>query len=728
VPIVATATLRGNLPPSDLPAGTQAGEVTGGPSATLAATVSRDVVESLAGPSLMYGFAVRLGGEWVPPNELLGPFEIEASIDTITVLFSFGLVGRRWSAEATSWTWTRTPVEVWVTAGPPGGLRTWLRAFGYVLTCDQSEGPEPTLKVSCADPSALYSRLQLCAEIPTGAGLTRGAIVADILGDAGLAADVPGGALYAKALVTDSQRLWEFLAAMGEPEGWCWRFRNVSTVEAYTADLRRPPESPDDVWTLGDVVSVQTAPPAESPARWVVRSTQLVSGSDAVTIKRTRIETKGFYAPVQAASRQLADGSITALGGPAPSESFRTIALQEIEEHSIGTTVVYTVTRDWAWFNPRAAKLRSLGLPPGPVEDGYYYAEAYLDPDGTYRAWPRQAWVQTGEVRVTPTYDDNGTEVASRTETWRWHGIPMATRESGAAHPSVLTAGVGDDDQSWYPFQIVGAALRIEAFGLAQLDTVTHEYGDAGAEIRQVEETSTWYSARTAVSGVPWWVNYSGAGQRDMIAPFQVTSRKVTDNILTDDALLAGTVETTLSYHATRRIGAAGIYDWGDATSNEMQESLRITDTKLTSYNVLDEQTYERLVDGRRELLAGRPPRPRFKSSSWTQIVQAPLEVVLDDPAAEGWWSGDTQVLDLPFVQTPAEAEAVARRRRSRAVSFKHTVVRPPCQVRPGQTVLLIDPRAGICHRCLVTALKESWTLAPRPQVLATYTLEQPIS
>ncbi len=728
--IVATAPLRGRIAPADLGFGTLLGDVAPGSTATLAATVARDVVESLSGPSLCYGYAVRLNGDtWIPREDLLGPFELEVSIDTVAVLFNFSVAGRRWSIEATSWTWTRTTVEVWTTAGPAAGLRTWLRAYGYVLTCEQTEGPDPVLKVSCGDPSVLFNRLQLCAEIPTDAGLSRGAICADLLFDAGISADIPPGALYTKALTTDSARLWDFLAAFGEPELWYWRFIDAETVQAYTADLQVSPAAPDDTWTLGDVLSVVSAPPAESPARYVLRGTQIVTGDGGVTVKTTRTEVMGFFAPAVAASQQNGDGSITALGVSTGTEVFRTISVQEVEEHTLGTTTVYTRTRDWGWYNPRAAKLLSLGAPPGPVEDGYYYAQAHIDDDGTYRAWPRQAWVQIGEIRVTPSYDDNGTEIASHTETWRWHGVPMATRNVGADYPNVLGAGVGDDDLSWFPFNwLLGDGLmRIEDFGLAQVDDVTHEFGDAGAETRQVQETSTFYSARTAVAGVPWFINYGGAGQKDLVAPLQLTGRVITENLLTDDQLLAGTIETTLGFGASRRLGTTGVYNWGDSSSNQQEEAWRINGTKITSYNVVDEQTYEKLVDGRRELVMGRPPRPRFLASTWTQIVQAPLEVALDDPAAEAWWGGETLVIDQPYVQNLAEAEAVARRRRSRNVSIKHTVVRPPCAIQPGQTVLLIDPRAGICHRCLVVDLKESWVLAPRPQVLATYTLEQPL-
>src|SRR4028119_1945257 len=74
--------------------------------ATLTATVSRTAVESLQAPSLAYNVAIKLAGSWIPTTDLLGPFEIDESIDTPATLFTFTLVGRRWSIQATTSTWT----------------------------------------------------------------------------------------------------------------------------------------------------------------------------------------------------------------------------------------------------------------------------------------------------------------------------------------------------------------------------------------------------------------------------------------------------------------------------------------------------------------------------------------------------------------------------------------------------------------------------------------------
>jgi hypothetical protein len=123
----------------------------------------------------------------------------------------------------------------------------------------------------------------------------------------------------------------------------------------------------------------------------------------------------------------------------------------------------------------------------------------------------------------------------------------------------------------------------------------------------------------------------------------------------------------------------------------------------------------------------GRAPRPRYKDSVWTQAVQAPIEVAVEDTTVEAWWGRSSEVITVDAAQSADEALTVAQWRQSRKLAYVHSVVRPVCAIRPGQTVLLLDPRSGISHRCLVAKLSERWILGPRPQILATYTLEQPL-
>jgi hypothetical protein len=271
--------------------------------------------------------------------------------------------------------------------------------------------------------------------------------------------------------------------------------------------------------------------------------------------------------------------------------------------------------------------------------------------------------------------------------------------------------------------------LRIEDFGLAQIDVVSRTFDqDSGAQLSETQETQAWYSARTPVSGVPWYVNYSGAGQKDLVAPLQVIGRRTTTNRI-DDGHLSGTIETTHGYHAPARVD--GAYDYGDGKSNVAAELFTITQVKTTAYNVLDQDSYEEVVDtgdgAERRTVMGRAPRPRYRASAWTQTVQAPLEVAIADATAEAWWGAAADVVTVDAAQSTEEALDVAQWRRARKLAYVHTVVRPVSNVRPGQTVLLLDPRSAVSHRCLVAKVSERWILAPRPQILATYTLEQPL-
>jgi len=681
--------------------------------------------------SLAYNFAVKLDGSWVPRADLLGPFDIDESIDTVAVLFSFSLVGRRWSIHSTASTWTAAPVEVWVTAGPMDALHTWRRAFGYVLACEQLEGIEPTLRIKCGDPSRLYDRYELCHEFAADAGLTRGDICRQVLADAGFEADIPSGALYTKPILTDSQKLWSFLAAFGEAEGWSWRLADDNLVQAYAAALREPPEAPDDVWTLHDVLSIESAAPTDVPSRWVLRSTRVTEASADLKVTTQRAEVFDFYAVKKAVAMQLTDGSHQPIDNPS-AEAFQLVSVLETETHEQAGLTVARITREWGWYNPRAAKLRTpfAGEPAGPVEGDYHWAQAFLDEDGSYRAWNQEAFAQTGERRELPTYDAEGTETSRRIEAHKWHSRPMAVRNVGSSTLNVVGAGIGDDDLSWFPFEhSLTALLRLEDFGLAQLDLITHEYGDTGAVVREIEETTAWYSERTAISGVPWYLNHSGAGQKHLVAPFQLVARKTTHHHLAEDGLLTGKVETTSGWTAPRRV--AGAYDWGDTASNLQHEAWGTTRRVTITYHVLDESTYEELVDDGTaavtRLVMGRVPRPRYRQSPWTRLQQTPFEIVLEDPVAATWWGPAAEILTLDHLQTPEEAAFVANRRRARRLAFTHTVVRPPCSTKPGDTIHLIDPRSGLHHRCLVTRRTERWQLTPRPQILATYTLEQPL-
>jgi hypothetical protein len=755
------ARLSGTVTPSGSPGKLAAPMTLTGREGLLEGTVSRAAIESVDGPSILYAWHIRLAGEWIPREHLLGPLEIEEGIDTHVTLFRFGLIGAQYSVTATTRTWTRTPVEVWTTTSRPGALPQMeskliaahlpspggpgvrlgegpgVRASGYVLTCSQSDAREPVVRVSCADDAVLYDRWQLCFEVPPGAGLTRGEICAEALRDAGVPAwDIPAGAVYQKPVQAISTKLFDFLKAFGEPEGWSWRFRPEDRVlEASTVRLRQDPEPPDHVWTPADFVSRDTTPPKDVPSRWIVRGTAMVLSDElGITTRLTRTVVEELYAPKVCGEMQLPDGSVAPTGLAEEPEAQRITTLLEDEQRERGGRIVQQITREWGWFNPAAGKLRAPGAgePAGPVAEGFYPTQAWIDPDGEPRAWPREAFVQIGERRQTPTYDAAGTPIRTRTDRYAWHRKSMGVRSAQSATLNVIGAAVGGDDQSWYVFEVTLTAVqRIEDFGLAQVDDVRHEYDPVtGAARREVQESFGYRSPRTAVQGVPWYVLYDGTGQQDLVAPWGLRRRQTVLNLLAEDGHLLGKIETTAGYGAPKKVD--GAYDWGDFKSNHPSESFRTLKRVNTQYNLIDQDHYEEIVedeDGRRtpRLITGRLPLPRFQTSPWTQLLQQPFEEVLDDATAEAWWGFSRQVIDSEYVQSLAEARALVLRRRARLLAHQHQVTRPSTLARPGDTVLLVDPRAGIHARCLVTHLRETWDLAPRTQVLATYTLEQPL-
>lgn len=734
MPITTMATLSGRVSSSYAPQAIFLGQIEGG-GATFEGTVSRAAVDSIDGLSIAYGLRVVLDGEEIPPSELAGPVEFDESIDSVVVTFSFTLAGRRWLPLLTSRTWTRTPVQVYTSTAWPGGPpREELRASGVVVTCD----PEDALKVkiSCSNEAILYDQICLCHEVPPGSGLHRGEICAELAAFAGLTqTDFPQGAVFNKPWITDSRTLWDALKAFVEPEGWSLRLRPDGTLEAYSAVLKPEAEPPDFVWTSADVVSVGTSPPEGVPSRWVIRGTVMVTSDETgVSTRITRTEVQALYAAKVAVSRQLSDGEVVDAGVSEDFESLRTISIvEDIVAERAGLTIEQ-VTREWGWYNPLAAKLRtpSAGEPAGPVEEGFYPCQAWIDADGTYRAWPREQFVQLSEKRQRPSYSPEGTLLGSRTMTFKWHTRTMGVRHTGSETLDIAGAGVGSDDQSYWVWEAALSSLRrIEGYELAEMNETRYEYGPAGAVRVETQDVWRWYSPRTSVTANPWFITYSGAGQLEVIAGWKLFRRQVVTNVLATDGHLLGKIEATLGYGAAKRV--SGGEDWGDMRSGAKAESWRTLGVKTTGYNVLSEELYEETgedAEGPRTpiLVSGRTPLPRFKASSWTRMTQAPLELLLEDSTALAWFGDSSEVVSLEFVQDLSEALAVADRRRARKMALTHDVVRPVTLARPGATVLLVHPETGINHRALVTKLKETWSLSRNGvSVLASYTLEQPL-
>lgn len=729
MPVGSTVFFRARVTAAPSVRGRLSGAVAGERPA-LAGAVSNTAATAEAGPSTLYGLEIWLGDHWVSPADFRGPIEISEDLDTVPVTFSFGLAGRRYAPQLTESTWTRTPVEVWATTGPPEGpLRRWQRAAGYVMSCDQSGDHEPTLKVTCGNASVIYDRVELCYELPPSAGLTRGAILRDMGLQAGLTVDVPEGALWSKPLVVDGKRLLDFFREFGEPEGWFWRF-DGPVLRAYTADVAERPSPPDWTWTPAGWQTLSSRPPVESPSRWVVKGTRLAYVDESglkTTVETTTIE--GLFAPKAAAQKQLTDGSLVASGVTAPGETVQVISKLEDVTEERGGKLVRHVTREWGWYNPPAAKLRTgdSGDGPGPA-DGYWYAVAWVDPDGEYKTWPKERFVLVGERREIPTWSGD-TQARQRTEVYGWRGRLMGVKEVGADEPSVLHVGVGSDDQSYevaVPVPDHSNAIRqLAAFGLAEVQETDYHYGSTGAALREVLSVWTFVSPRVALEDNPGWVLFDGTGQYDLIQPWGLKERKTTLNLVRDGSL-AGTIVTTEAYAVAKMI--SGVHDWGDFRANALRETFRTVRRETKRFRVRSEGQYEQVgADGETTLVAGRAPVPRYQGSPWTVLRQQPLEVLLDDPTAEAWFGPQTEALTNEYVQSVEEARALIARRRRRKLAHTHEVAAPRQPARCGDTVRMVSPGHGLDARCLVTRLRETWVLVPVTQITGNYSLEQPL-
>ena len=622
-------------------AATLTGSVTNAsqPPATLVGTVSGAHVASWEGDVLAYGFRVVLDGREVPPEDLHGPLTVERSLDTHLTTWQFGLVGPRYRPLATQTTWTRIPVEVYVHHGPPGAVtedEPYLS--GVVFTGEPSESGQ-TVQVRCADFTLLAEKVELCHEVEPFSGLTRGQILRELFAAAGITqVDVPPGAAYDKPLFTDSARLWRYVRDFAEPEGWHFRARPDRSLETYTADLVEAPLPPHHEWGEGDFTSLQLSPPDGATSRWVVRGERAVYVDEVgFTTTVTSTEIQAIYAPKVAVQRQETSGSITDLSPGLPAPILRTVARIENQLTTRGTLPVHQVTREWGYYNPAAAKLRThaQGEPPGSV-DGFYYVQALIDEEGRYVLWPQERFVQVGERRGSWSYDVDQNPTGTTTRTWRWNSRKMGVRTAAGAW--AVDVRVGGDDQSY--FSPTSIANQLEVFELAEQQDVAYTYGPTGAVIAEDEETFAHYSPRAAVDSGTGYVLYDGTGQQDLVANWTRTGARATANSLSADGLLTGSSTVTSGYATQPK--ADGAYDWGDGKSNLLVEVFKVTGTESVENHILGETTYERVEfkDGERvaTLIHGALPKPRYRTSPWTRLVQEPVELLLEDELVEQWF------------------------------------------------------------------------------------------
>lgn len=692
-------------------------------------TVDGTYVQSYEAPMVYVGVRVLLDGQEIPQADLTGRITIRRTIDSPAVSVRLQLVGESYSIYRTVQTWTRTPIEIRFLQGPPGGVLEVVQLSGLVRTCRETlhEG-EPALEVDCADLGALYDRYRLCHEVPPYSGLTRGEIAVEVAADAGLSLDVPLGAVYNSPLQLDGERLFAWLAEWGAPEDWHWRWsEDGNTLTAYVPELKEAPMVPDAAWGPADIESIEARPPTDPPSRYVVRGyAALYVDEIGIEVELTRTEVKALYAPVGAVERQQSDGTRVAVDFSQP-ERLRTVQIIEEERRRRGTTELRSATREHAWYNVAVAKGLTV-TNAGQTGDGWDYTVAYVDPDGNFIHFSSERFGLVGERVRDPVYNSELTRVSETERVYRLRRRLHGIRQTGIGEGDPQTAGVGigADDQSW---RIMEGSQRIESYGLAEEFRRSFSHAPSGAALEEVQDEYGFGSPRHALDVAGGHRLYDGTAQADLVANWLKLRTRRKTNILSADGRLRGVVELASGYRELEKLD--GAHDFGGAAaSNEVSASFRLLERKNIAYivrghNQVEEVTYQ---DGERtsRVILGGLPVPTFLSSSWTRLVQQPLELVVDDPTVEAWFGISQETLDNPYIQAEAEAWTILRRARSRDLARKLTVRRAETHVRPGDTILVRWPPL-IHERYLVT--EQSLSRDPLQGAAdATYVLERPVA
>lgn len=704
--------------------------------ATFTGTVSRDAIDAYESPCIRTGFRIVLDGEEIPASDLVA-YDHKESLDSAVQFLDFTLVGQQHALLADRRLWTLTPVELYVVNGPPGSEIEELRFTGYVRTASQ-EGAgagslrsgsgfgNATTKVSCFDEFGRFAEFALCRELDPLSGYTRGEIVRDFCADAGLTAvDVPDGAVYTKGVQAVNVKLGEFLRPFVEPEGWKLRMRPRAFVDgggvltAWTPALKEAPLAPDDTWDLSRSQSFRIEPPRDVPSRWVVRGFGAVFVDElGVTTKVNRTEVWDLYAIKVAISEQDSGGSVSPTGASPGAAELRLVQLILDTTVSRGTKTLTQESEEWGWYNPRAAKLET-----NTGSGGYDYRTVLIDEEGEYVSLPRETFGPISRTRVTYDYDVDDNPTGAFEELFRYYRRTQGVMQVGDSAVSVVGSYVFGDDVSY--------DASVEHYGLAETHQSTRVFDDeTGAEAELVVVSSGYVALRSLIGpGVHsgYYILSNGLGQSEIVANWRQYAETTKRNIVVDGTL-QGTVEIEKTLDTPRVLKDFGTYQWGDYDSNKTEQELLMSSYKRVQYNVISTEVYEKVTReaGKRpvrETLSGRVPQPRYKSSAWTYLAQQPIELVIDDPAAEEFFGFRREVVQNDGIQDLDEARRVVRNRRERALCYRVTVGRNESHNRIGSTVLLKHPDWGLLHRGLMT---EAATHRNRPQPVqtGTYTFE----
>lgn len=690
--------------------------------------VSRDAVGSWEGPTLASRKRVKLGGEWVPDEDLIGGVEIEdAPIDSHTGGWSFTLYGKPWSLARTQLVFARTPVEVWLDRGEPGAVieaETPTYA-GYVLGCEQSSQHAPIVTVRCGDEAAAYEEWQACEEFEPLTGLTRLEISQSMFEGAGITdLSGPSGGVYDKPLQAINKRLFEVVKALWEPAGGRLRALPNRTFEIWTPAIKLAPQPPDYVWRKSDVESFTASPPEKCPSRYVVTATGVVISDElGIEVEQDTIEIEEEYAPKVATQQQAANtGAITSTGASPVGAGLRvTSRIETYTTKRDGKILTQTVT-EYGWKNPRAALWVANGTngAVGTAPSGFTPVSARIDEEGAYVHFNQEKFLPILRRELRNTYT-NDTLTGGTVSTTRWMLIPAGVRNVGTAANETDTSSsyVFDDDQSYQ--------TQVEQFAFAEHQVITLVYGDTGAQLQQRQDTYRYHPVRSRIDGgadATRWIRYDGKAQTELYAGWRLAETAIVYDITNTGGHLVGTREVTATYTANRRVG--GTYDFGDFSSDAEQETFQTTKRESKELTALSETSYEEVqypAEGGRvvRLFQGTLPITRFEGSVWTSLRMQPYEAVVDDATALAWFGFSRETLNLEYAQSVEEALTVIAHRRRRALARKYSIERVDHAANVGDTVRFISLDDGIDDRCIVVAKTRSWS-GPLP--MASYELE----
>lgn len=690
--------------------------------ATLTGTVSRARVDSVEARCIRSGYKVKLDGSWVPAADLVGELEVTESRDALTATASFGLKGSQWAPLATRTVWTRTPVEIWEINGPPGEELTRLRLAGYVRTCSPSTGPGPVIRVEVGDAGMIYEDQTLCHEIEPLEGLTRGEIVAEMAADLGIVdVDCPAGEVYTKAVQAINTRFGDWLRDFTEPELWWSEFTATGGLRCWRPVLRESPEPADEIWSIADgtLTEVEVEPPRDVPSRYVMRGFGAVHVDElGQETTSSVVEIWSIYAPARALTRQESDGSITDLGLSPHSPVLR--LTQRLTDTIVrrGGLVLTQETTEEGYYNPREANKVT-----DPDNSELDYRTVLIDERGDFVAYSEERWMEKGRRRVTKTYDTTRTQTGETTEVYRWSLRTKGIQGVEDAAPSVFDAFVHGDGVSY--------STAVEVYQLAERHVATRTFdATSGRETLVEVDSYGYYAPRAAVDPAVagFYLLADGTAQIEITANWRQFARTETHPLYHEDGTTAGVFETKSAWLAPRVLDGYGFYSWGDADSVLSSERFQVTEIRREQINVLSTDSWERVTyrDGeepQREIFSGRVPPPRYLQSPWTQLVQEPIEVVVDDPVLEAWFGFRREVLSNDYVQTLDEAERLVDELRARELAFKVRCRRHQALARIGSTVELRAPHQGLAHRGLVIQATTRRDLATGAQ-LGEYLLE----